>query len=46
VTVISPDADSAAAMGVNLMRGSVRDQVIEAGFAQGAALVASVSARA
>jgi NTE family protein len=46
VTVISPDADSAAAMGVNLMRGSARDEVIEAGFAQGAALVASVSSRA
>ena len=38
VTVIAPDADSAEAMGENLMRASARAAVIEAGFAQGAAL--------
>jgi NTE family protein len=35
VDVISPDRDSAAAMGANLMRSGPRQRVIAAGFAQG-----------
>ena len=38
VTVIAPDADSTEAIGENLMRASARNAVIEAGFAQGAAI--------
>lgn len=37
VTVIAPDANSADAMGANLMNASSRAAVIDAGFAQGAA---------
>jgi hypothetical protein len=35
VEVISPDRDSAAAMGVNLMSSGPRPRVIAAGFEQG-----------
>jgi NTE family protein len=38
VTVVSPDADASAAIGERLMRASARGTVIEAGFAQGAAM--------
>jgi NTE family protein len=38
VAVIAPDANSADAMGANLMNASARGAVIDAGFAQGAAL--------
>ena len=38
VTVVSPDAGASTAMGENLMRGNARSAVIEAGFAQGAAM--------
>ncbi|MBO0813878.1 MAG: patatin-like phospholipase family protein [Actinobacteria bacterium] len=41
VTIIGPDAGSSAAMGVNLMDASRRDQVASAGFAQGIAMAAS-----
>jgi NTE family protein len=40
VTVLAPDLDSAAAMGMNLMSGRRRDQVIAAGLAQGRRLAA------
>ncbi len=39
-TVIAPDADSATAMGANLMSARRRDQVIAAGLAQGRRLAA------
>ena len=38
VTVVSPDTDASEAIGENLMRASARQAVIDAGFAQGAAL--------
>jgi NTE family protein len=38
VTVIAPDVNSADAMGTNLMSAGAREAVIDAGFAQGAAL--------
>ncbi len=42
VTIIGPDADSSAAMGADLMDASRRDQVADAGFAQGMAAAASL----
>jgi NTE family protein len=41
VTIIGPDAGSRAAMGADLMDASRRDQVANAGFAQGMAATAS-----
>jgi NTE family protein len=41
VTIIGPDADSSAAMGADLMDASRRDQVANAGFAQGMAAAAN-----
>jgi NTE family protein len=41
VDVISPDPDSAAAMGANLMRSGPRERTIAAGFAQGRRLARS-----
>jgi len=46
VTTISPDADSSAAMGVNLMDGTRRADVIAAGLAQGRRIVAEDRRRA
>jgi NTE family protein len=46
VTTINPDADSAAAMGANLMDHGRRGAVIEAGLAQGRRLAAAAGARA
>jgi len=46
VTTISPDRDSSAAMGVNLMDGARRAEVIAAGLAQGRRLVAGARHRA
>jgi NTE family protein len=46
VTTINPDADSAAAMGANLMDHSRRRAVIEAGLAQGRRFAAAARARA
>jgi len=46
VTTINPDADSAAAMGANLMEHSRRRAVIDAGLAQGRRLAAAAGARA
>jgi NTE family protein len=45
VTVVSPDADASAAIGEDLMRPSARGAVIEAGFAQGAAMAHTTSGR-
>ena len=44
VETINPDADSAAAMGTNLMSAHGRSAVIEAGLAQGRGLAAGLSA--
>ncbi len=46
VTTISPDRDSAAAMGVNLMNSGPRAEVIAAGLAQGRRLAAAGLRRA
>ncbi len=46
VRTVNPDAASAAAMGLNLMDHSRRPAVIEAGHAQGLALVRGLAARA
>jgi NTE family protein len=43
VTVIAPDTNSADAMGTNLMSSGSRNAVIDAGFAQGAALAGASS---
>ena len=43
VTIIGPDAGSSAAMGANLMDVNRRDQVANAGFAQGLAAAASTA---
>ncbi|MEA2480115.1 MAG: hypothetical protein QOJ07_2037 [Thermoleophilaceae bacterium] len=46
VTSVSPDAASAAAMGINLMASGPRSRVREAGYAQGRALAGQVRAAA
>ncbi len=46
VDTVDPDRASAAAMGLNLMDGSRREQVIAAGLAQGRSLATGPTARA
>jgi len=42
-SVVSPDADASAAIGENLMRGSARGAVIQAGFTHGGVLARTIS---